>query len=273
MHAPEAIKEYKEAQKDKRRLRSRTSWSITSMSSSPISLSSNSPTHLDILDALVATPIGDLAEARAAFPTPEPGHLSPDSTFSVDVDLSPATRIDAVGVEAEVGCMEGGAGAEDMGGAAGVSPEVGSRCTCSLDLPDAGPCTCRGRPRRPVRFETPSACATPTAHDAPSVRASSRTVDATPSPLTGARYFACSKESWRQLVERIRHHKSPKSSSQHNNDNISSDSPTAIQRSTEKRGRKSPQRHELEEDKEGGKTGGGGAHQRSSKRAKKYKGE
>ena len=146
MHAPEAIKEYEEVQKDKRRLRSRTNQSITSMSSSPIpiSISPSSVAHLDILDALVAAPISDLAEARAAFPTPEPGHLSPDSTFSVDVDLSPTTRIGAIGVEAEVGRMEGGAGVKDMGGAAEVSPEVGSRCACGSDLLDAGPCTCRG---------------------------------------------------------------------------------------------------------------------------------
>ena len=144
MHTPEAIKEYKEARKDKSRLCSHINWSNTPMSSSPISISSNSPTHLKVLDALIAAPTSDLAEARAAFPTPEPGCLSPDSTFSIDVDLSPATRIDAVGVEAEVSRMEGGAGAGDTGGAAEVSPEVGSRCTCGLDLPDVGPCTCRG---------------------------------------------------------------------------------------------------------------------------------
>ena len=144
MHAPEAIKEYKEAQKDKSRLRSHTNRSNTLMNSSPISLSSNSPTHLEILDALIATPSSNLAEARATFPTPEPGCLSPDSTFFVDVDLSPTTCVDAVGVEAEVGGMEGGAGTEDTGGAAEVSSEVGSRCTCGSDLPDVGPCTCRG---------------------------------------------------------------------------------------------------------------------------------
>ena len=112
-----------------------------------------------------------------------------------------------------------------------------------------------------------------------------------PSPLTGLKYFVRSKESWRQLVERVHHHKNPKSSSQHkspelfsqhkspesssqhNNNNISSDSLTAIQQSTEKRGRKSPRRHEFEEDKGGGRTGGGEAHQRLSKRAKKYKGK
>ena len=120
------------------------------------------------------------------------------------------------------------------------------------------------------------------AYDASSARASSRTADAMPSPLTGPKYFVRSKESWRQLVERVRHHKnpesssqhtSPESSSQHNNNNISSDSLTAIQQSTEKRGRKSPRRHEFEEDKGGGRTGGGEAHQRLSKCAKKYKGE
>ena len=142
MHAPEAIEEYEETRKDKRRLRSRLNWSNTSMSSSPISISSTSSAHLDLLDDLVAAPAGDLVEARVAFPTPEPGHLSPDSMFSIDVDLSPTVRVNAVGVEAEVGCMKGGASAEDMGGAAEVSPEVGSRCACGSDLLDAGSCTC-----------------------------------------------------------------------------------------------------------------------------------
>ena len=81
------------------------------------------------------------------------------------------------------------------------------------------------------------------------------------------------KESWRQLAERVRHHKSPELSSQHNNDNISFDSPTAIQRSTEKRERKSPQRHEPEEDKGDDRTRGGEVHPRSSKRMRTCKGE
>ena len=144
MHAPEAIKEYEEARKDKSRLCSRVNWSNTPMSSSPISISSTSSAHLKVLDALVAAPACDLAEARAAFPTPEPGLLSPNSMFSVDLDLSPATHIDTVRMEAEVSRMEGGAGAEDTRGATEVLPEVVSRCTCGLDLLDAGPCTCRG---------------------------------------------------------------------------------------------------------------------------------
>ena len=144
MHAPEAIKEYEEARKDKSRLCSHINWSNTPMSSSPISISSNSPAHLEVLNALVAAPASDLAEARAAFPVPEPSRLSPDSTFSVDMDLSLATCIDTIGVEAEVDRMEGGAGAEDMGGTTEVSPEVAGCCTCSSDLLDAGPCTSRG---------------------------------------------------------------------------------------------------------------------------------
>ena len=63
--------------------------------------------------------------------------------------------------------------------------------------------TARGRPRRPVRFETPSAHATLTAHNAPSVCVSLRTANATPSPLTGPRYFMRLRESWRQLAERV----------------------------------------------------------------------
>ena len=131
--------------------------------------------------------------------------------------------------------------------------------------------TARRRPRRPVRFETPSVRATLTAYDASSARASLRTADAMPSPLMGPKYFVRSKESWRQLAECVRHHKSPGLSSQHNNNNISSDSPTAIQQSMEKRGRKSPRRHKFEEDKGGNRTGGGEAHQWLWKRAKKCK--
>src|SRR6201996_612050 len=42
----------------------------------------------------------------------------------------------------------------------------------------------RGRPQRPVRFETPSARATLMEHDAPSARASSRIANATPGAFT-----------------------------------------------------------------------------------------
>ena len=277
MHALEAIKEYEETQKDKGRLCSRVNWSNTQMSSSPISISSNSPTHVEVLDALIAAPTSSLTEARAAFPTPEPGSLSPDSTFSVDLDLSPAMCIDTIGVETEVGHVEGGTGAEDTRGTAEVFPAVDSRCTCGSDLPDAGPCTCRGyhcQGRSVVTCTFRDSIRTcNTALNVPSARASSRTANAMLRPLTGPRYFVRSKESWKQLVERICHHKSPELPSQHNNNNTLSDLPTAIQQSTEKRGRKSPRQHESEEDKGGDRTGGGEAHQRLSKCAKRCKGK
>ena len=144
MHAPEAIKEYEESRKDKSRLRSHVNLSNTQMSSSPISISSNSPSHLEVLNALVTVPASNLAEAQAAFPTPEPGHLSPDSTFSVDLDLDPTTCIDTVGVEAAVSPMEERTDTGNAGGAVEVSPEVVSRCVCGSELSDVGPCTCRG---------------------------------------------------------------------------------------------------------------------------------
>ena len=100
MHAPEAIKEYEETQKNKGRLRSLATLSNTLMSSSPIFVSSNSPTHLEILDALVTVSASDLAEARAAFPTPEPGHISPNSLDSAPLDLAPTTIIHNASLEA-----------------------------------------------------------------------------------------------------------------------------------------------------------------------------
>ena len=45
------------------------------MSSSPISVLSNSLTHLKILNTLVTASANDLAEAQAAFLMPEPGHI------------------------------------------------------------------------------------------------------------------------------------------------------------------------------------------------------
>ena len=63
MSAPEAIQEYEETQQDKSRLCSLTSLPNAMLSSSPISISSNSPTHVKILDALVTTSARDLAEA------------------------------------------------------------------------------------------------------------------------------------------------------------------------------------------------------------------
>ena len=100
MNAPEAIQEYEEAQKDKSRLRCLTSLPNALMSSSPISISSNLPTHVEILDSLVATSASNLAEAQAAFPTPEPGHLSPNSMDSADLNLTSTTIVRNASLEA-----------------------------------------------------------------------------------------------------------------------------------------------------------------------------
>ena len=71
------------------------------MNSSPISVSSNSPTHVKILDSLVAASTSDLAKAQAAFLTPELGCLSPNSMDSADFDLAPTTVIRNASLEAD----------------------------------------------------------------------------------------------------------------------------------------------------------------------------
>ena len=71
------------------------------MSSSPLSVSSNSPTQLEILDALVATSASDLTEAQAAFPTPEPGHILSNGLDSMPLDLAPTTIIHNTSLEAD----------------------------------------------------------------------------------------------------------------------------------------------------------------------------
>ena len=101
MHTPEAIKEYKEAQKDKSRFCGLTSLPNSQMNSSPISISSNSPTHLEILNAIIATSASNLTEAQAAFPTPEPGHISPNSLDSAPLDLTPTTVVHDTSLEAD----------------------------------------------------------------------------------------------------------------------------------------------------------------------------
>ena len=93
MNTPEAIKDYEATRKDISRLCSLASFPNTLMSSSPISVSSNSPTHVEILDALVTASANDLAEAQVAFPTPEPGCLSLNSMGSADLDLAPTTVV------------------------------------------------------------------------------------------------------------------------------------------------------------------------------------
>src|ERR1700761_1456802 len=137
----------------------------------------------------------------------------------------------------------------------------------------AGDTTARVHPKRPVRFETPSARAILMGSDVPSARASSRTVNATPGASTGPRYFVRSKESWKQLIEHVHRYKTPQPSSQPSNDGASCSSPTVIQQSTEKRRKRLPLFLELGEGEGGDEAEGGEDHQQSSRRAKRCKGE
>ena len=71
------------------------------MSSSPISVSSNFPTHLKILDALVTASANDLAEAQVASPMPEPGCISPNSLDSTPLNLASTTAVCSASMEAD----------------------------------------------------------------------------------------------------------------------------------------------------------------------------
>ena len=66
------------------------------MSSSPISVTSSlsTPTHSQLLSSLVDN---ELSKARAVFPTPPLGQVSPDSTQSLD--LAPTTGIQNASTE------------------------------------------------------------------------------------------------------------------------------------------------------------------------------
>ena len=86
-------------------------------------------------------------------------------------------------------------------------------------------------------------------------------------------YFVRSKESWKQLVERVHRYKTPQPSSRLSNDGTSSNSPTAIQQSTEKRGKRLPLFLKSGEDEGGDVAEGGEDHQRSLRRVKRCKGE
>ena len=106
MSADEAIWEYEEELGDKRGL-NRTKKRIRHlMSSSPISVtfSPSTPTHSQLLSSLVDN---ELSKARAIFPTPPPGQISPDSTQSLD--LAPTTGIRSTSTEDDGEEVGGGA--------------------------------------------------------------------------------------------------------------------------------------------------------------------
>ena len=122
------------------------------MSSSLISISSNLPTHVEILDSLVAISASNLAEARAAFPTPEPGRLSPNSMDSTDLDLAPTTVIGDTSLEANNLSVVGGTTArseEEVGSLTEVlvleriGGEEGDSIVCCQN-PRGGKCSFHG---------------------------------------------------------------------------------------------------------------------------------
>ena len=140
-------------------------------------------------------------------------------------------------------------------------------------LAPVGDTTARVCPKRPVRFEAPSARATLMEPDAPCVRASLRIANAMPGVSTGPKYFARSKESWQQLVERVHRYKTPQPFSQPSSGDTSSSSPTVIQRSTERRGKHLPLFLESGGDEGDDVAEGGEDRRRLSKRVRRCKGK
>ena len=96
MSADETIREYEEGLGDKRGSNRAKERIRHLMSSSPISVTSSppTPTHSQLLSSLVDN---GLSQAKAAFPTPPPGRISPDSTQSLD--LAPTTGIRGTSTE------------------------------------------------------------------------------------------------------------------------------------------------------------------------------
>ena len=124
------------------------------MSSSPISVTSSpsTPTHSQLLSSLVDD---ELSEARAAFPTPPPGQVSPDSTQSLN--LAPTTGIWSTSTEDD---------SEEVGGGAappGESEERGATTVLLVRNPDpdeeegegSGGVQCEAAQGDPCRFHTP----------------------------------------------------------------------------------------------------------------------
>src|SRR6201996_6875418 len=166
MNADEAVKEYeRRLQKEGRKPKGSR---IAHMSSSPISVASSpssTSTHVLVLESLVQS-AQDLAEARAAFPTPEPGRLSPDSTVSLD--LAPTTTIRSTSVdEGSQGLEEGTTDSsppEDRGrekvlqcrNLDGTSPEGSSGSEGGHRMDRGRSDRCQGERKGSCPFRTPS---------------------------------------------------------------------------------------------------------------------
>ena len=115
-----------------------------SPTSSIISISANASAQ-DI-QALVHNQ--GLEEAMAHFPTPEPGHLSPNSAETCDISLNPCKGIEHVltqspSMEEVSMTMEGQADSQGKEEAGGSTKEDVQECDCRA--PDPVSCTCIGR--------------------------------------------------------------------------------------------------------------------------------
>ena len=154
MSADEAIREYEEGLRDKRESGRAKRRIRHLMSSSPVSVTSSppTPTHNQLLSSLVGN---ELSEARALFPTPPPGQLSPDSSQSLD--LAPTTGIRSTSIEDD---------GKEVGGGTAPPSEGKDRDPMTVLLvrnPDqdeeegkgSGGVQCEAAQSDPCRFHTP----------------------------------------------------------------------------------------------------------------------
>ena len=156
MSADKAIRGYEEGLEDKRGSNRMKKRIRHLMSSSPISVTSSpsTPTHSQLLSSLVDD---ELSEARATFPTPPQGQISPDSTQSLD--LAPTTGIRGTSTEDD---------GEEVGRGAAPPSESEDRGPALVLLvrnPDrdeeegegSGGVQCEAAQSNPCRFHTPFA--------------------------------------------------------------------------------------------------------------------
>ena len=156
MSADKASREYEEGLGDKRGSNRAKKRIRHLMSSSQISVTScpSTPTHGQLLFSLIDN---ELSKARAVFPTPPPGQISPDSTQSLD--LAPTTGIRSASTEDD---------GEEVGGGAAPPSKSEDRGTTAVLLvrnPDrdeeegeaSGGVQCEAVQSDPCRFHTPFA--------------------------------------------------------------------------------------------------------------------
>jgi hypothetical protein len=83
-------------------------------------------------DAVLVPTLDDIGEARALFPTPEPGRLSPDSAHTTRIELGDTTEVCEVGVDERDEQMEEGT-TPDSPPSYGQAETIYPDCHCSTD--------------------------------------------------------------------------------------------------------------------------------------------